>query len=98
VQPSFIRITPGHLTSGKDRPGRWPFGPGTFWRKVGAGLLPQPIKLGPGIVAYDLETIERIEAEWKAAAVSGPQVAAQRKEAAAASVISRQTKRNQAGT
>jgi len=61
MQRRYIRI--GQLASTKDKEGRWPVSPPTVWRWSKSGLLPQPVRLGPGVTAWPIEVIEKFEAE-----------------------------------
>lgn len=46
-----------------NRPALLPFSSATLWRKVRAGEFPKPVKLGPRITAWPVESIR----EWMAA-------------------------------
>lgn len=46
-----------------NRPPILPFSSATLWRKVRAGEFPKPVKLGPRITAWPVESIR----EWMAA-------------------------------
>jgi predicted DNA-binding transcriptional regulator AlpA len=66
MQTRYIR--PRDLASTKSKPGRWPVTTSTLWRWVAAGVLPQPVKLGPQVAAWPMEVIEAYEAAQAAAA------------------------------
>ena len=83
----FIRVT--GLASTRDRTGRWPVSPATVWRWVAAGLLDAPVRLGPQVSAWSIDTIERFEAAQ--ALVAAPKD--QRVKAGVASVAARRAKR-----
>ncbi len=87
MQTRYIR--PRDLASTKKKPGRWPVTTSTLWRWVAAGVLPQPVKLGPQVAAWPVEVIEAYEAAQAAAA---PVHTAQKVEAGRASVAARRAK------
>ena len=84
MQTRYIR--PRDLASTKSKPGRWPVTTSTLWRWVAAGVLPQPVKLGPQVAAWAMEVIEAYEAAQAAAA---PIQTAQKADAGRASVAAR---------
>jgi prophage regulatory protein len=47
----------------KDKKGRVPVSPATWWRWVKEGKAPAPFKLGPNTTVWDLDQID----EWLAA-------------------------------
>lgn len=65
MERRFIRIT--ELSSSKGKPGRWPVSSQTIWRWVASGVLAPPVKLGPQVSAWPMETIEAHEARQAAA-------------------------------
>lgn len=56
-----IRIA--DLTTTKDRTGRLPISPATWWRWVKAGKAPAPFKLGPNTTVWDLDQVEAFLAQ-----------------------------------
>ena len=53
----FARVD--QIASTKSKKGRLPVSPATWWRWVGKGMAPQPIKLGPNTTVWDLDEIEQ---------------------------------------
>ena len=51
------------LTSTKDRKGRLPISPATWWRWVAEGKAPAPFKLGPNVTVWDLDEVEAFLAQ-----------------------------------
>ena len=93
----FIRL--GELASsparnGKPaRAGRWPASSSTVWRWVQNGLLDAPVKLGPQMVAWPIETIERFE-EARVQAGASVEQRGQRIKAGQASAAVRRARRD----
>lgn len=56
----FIRID-GVATTPKG-PGRYPMSKATIYRLVAAGHFPRPVKLGPGISAWDSDALDAYDA------------------------------------
>jgi len=60
----------GELASTKDKAGKLPISPATWWRWVAQGKAPKPFKLGPNTTVWDLDAVEAFVAQ-QAAAGSG---------------------------
>jgi predicted DNA-binding transcriptional regulator AlpA len=52
----FIRIK-GVATT-RNGPGRYPMSKATIYRLIAAGQFPRPVKLGPGISAWDCDDLD----------------------------------------
>jgi predicted DNA-binding transcriptional regulator AlpA len=89
MQQRYIRLA--ELASTPKVAGRWPVSPATVWRWVKAGILPNPVRLGPQVVAWPIEVIEAHETATTGMAYVVNTVAKQR--AAAKSVEVRRAKR-----
>lgn len=56
-----IRIA--ELTTTKDRKGRLPISPATWWRWCAEGKAPKSFKLGPNTTVWDLDEVEAFLAQ-----------------------------------
>ena len=57
----FARLS--EITSTKDKPGRYPISPATWWRWVAAGYAPAPVPLGPNTTAWAVEKLDAFDAK-----------------------------------
>ena len=51
------------LTSTKDKKGRLPISPATWWRWVKEGKAPKPFKLGANVTVWDLDLVDEFLAQ-----------------------------------
>jgi predicted DNA-binding transcriptional regulator AlpA len=73
-QPSRSKLLRGDkIWSTRDKQGRLPISRQTWLNGVRDGYFPPPIQLGPGVVAWREEDIERIEREGTGRTVRRPQ-------------------------
>ena len=56
-----IRIA--ELTTTKDKKGRLPISPATWWRWIAEGKAPKGFKLGPNTTVWDLDEVEAFLAQ-----------------------------------
>lgn len=57
----FARLS--EITSKKDKPGRFPISPATWWRWVAEGKAPRPVNLGPNTTAWAIDELDKWEAQ-----------------------------------
>lgn len=63
---TFSRIT--QVASTRKRAGRYPVSPATIWRWTADGKFPKPIKLSPGVTAWDNADLDAFDAACSAKA------------------------------
>ncbi|UUZ55061.1 AlpA family phage regulatory protein [Massilia sp. H-1] len=56
----FSRIS--DVASSPRRKGRYPVSRATLWRWVAAGTFPKPVKLSPGVTAWDNDDLDAYDA------------------------------------
>ena len=59
MNQQFARLS--EITTSKDKPGRYPISPATWWRWVASGYAPAGLRLGPNKTAWSISSLEAFD-------------------------------------
>ena len=59
MKQQFARLA--EITSSKNKAGRYPVSPATWWRWVASGYAPAAVRLGPNTTAWSLTSLEAFD-------------------------------------